>query len=464
MSDSAVIGVPKLAGSRSLLVKRLSAVMLVGLFMLPLLGHAYNFKRYGRLIRLTDEYMYYTHARSWYFDGDCEYANDMLLAPGFENAAMYAAHKTATGYTHNHFNCGTALVSLPFLVLADGVTAVHNLLAASPLPRDGYSTYYQFFVPLGHLLLGVFGLYAAYLVAARYFPPLIALAATHVVLLGTNAFYYIVLESTHSHAASIGWIGLMIYLSDTIWLRGFTWRRCALLGLVCGMMVVTRPQDLFWGVIPVLLLLGKATREFLRSESWQRLAGLALLTIAAAAVCYIPQAIVNQHLFGELVHNTYEDVVVNDRPQVLAWTDPHLTRAILYPTTGLLWTTPMALLCMIGSACLVFRRELSLRSIGLAFLSVYYLVACVWWVFTGYGHRYLSSCIVAYIFGTCLLMMWASKSRWRAVTLTVLLALGVAWQGGLLVAVDRGWWEVGQASPLYTLFFDAPANLREPWI
>jgi len=452
------------APSLGLTRSRLTALLVAGLVLLPVLGFVYNALRYGRLIRLTDEYLYYVHARSWYFDGDCEYANDMLMAPGFETASHYAGVETRTGYTRNHFNCGTALVSVPFLAVADGMTLVHNRLADEPLPRDGYSTYFQFMVPLGHLLLGIGGLLAGYAVAARYFPPLVAAVAMHIVLLGTNAFYYIAIEPAHGHAASIAWVAFLLYLSDTIRHHGITLRRCALLGVVSGMMVVTRPQDLFWGIVPVVLVLPTwlrlvvGERRLLRGLAWAGAAGL------LASLCYVPQAIVNWHLFGEFIHNAYAEVHVHGRPAVLHWTDPDLTRALFFPSTGILWTSPLVVVCMMGTVCLLRRREWTLRATALAFLAVYYLVACVWWVFTGFGHRYLSSCTIAFALGTCLVMMWASRRRWLAALLTTLAVAGIGWQTGLLLAWDRGWWDIGQVSPLYRLFFSPSADWCEPWV
>jgi hypothetical protein len=414
----------------------------------PLLLQVYGLSRYGSAIRLTDEFFYHAHARSWYFDGDCSYENDLLTAPGFKNAGLYVAHRTPTGHVMNHFPTGTAVLTLPFLVLADGVTVIRNTLKEPSLPRDGYSFYYQVFPSLGHVLFGTMGLILCYALSARYFPPLIAAISTLSVWLGTNLFYYIGFEPTHSHAAAFGWLALMLWVVDNTSRRGFSAGRSLVLGISCGMLVVTRPQDLIWCLVPLLVLTRRAIDDVRGAMSAASVVGHALLAIASAAICYIPQAMVNVALFGSALKNTYAQLTIHGQPVMLHWWDPDLLRPLLNTRTGVVWTTPLMLVGLVGVAGLLAKRSWVPTSIAIAMSVMYYAVSCIWWTYSGFGNRYLASCSIAAALGICVVLTWASRRRARAVATGIGIAFLAAWQVALFIAADRQYWDAHNVGPL----------------
>jgi hypothetical protein len=417
---------------------RLRRAALLALVLGPVLVQVFSFVRVGRTIRLTDEYFYHVQARSWYFDRDCDYENDMRMAPGFANASLYIADRTVTGYVRNHFQTGTAIVSYPLIAVADGLTALHNAAGLGPLPRDGFSAYYQFVTSMGHTLLGVLGLLGAYAVAARYFAGWAAALGALATWAGTSAVFYVGYESTHSHAASVGWVGLMMLATDTIRWNGLSWRWLAALGLFAGMTVVTRPQDVLWVSVP-LVVLAPALWPRWRQPGQKGRVGLGvLLAVVVAVVCYAPQAVVNVRHAGAPVVNTYASVRVQGRLAVLDWTAPDLLRPLAHPRTGLGRTAPLALLGVAGVLSLPWRRERMLTAVTVGFVLSYYAVSCVWWDFTSYGNRYLMSATPAFAIGLAGVLAWSARARWRVVAAGLTALACVGWQAVRFVGVVYG--------------------------
>jgi len=418
--------------------RRLRRAALAALVLGPVLVQLFSFVRVGRTIRLTDEYFYYVQARSWYFDRDCDYENDMRMAPGFTNAPLYIANRTANGYVRNHFQTGTALVSYPLIAVADGLTALHNAAGLRPLPRDGFSAYYQFVTSTGHTLLGVLGLLGAYAVAARYFAGWAAAPAALLTWAGTSAVFYIGYESTHSHAASVGWVGLMMLATDTIRRNGPSWRWLASLGLFAGMTVVTRPQDVLWASVPLIVLTPTLRATWRQPGQKGRVWPGVLAAVVMAAICYAPQAVVNVRHTGSPVVNTYASVLVHGRPAVLDWTAPDLVRPLVHPQTGLLPTAPLALLGIAGVLSLPWRRERMLTAVTVGFVLSYYAVSCVWWDFTSYGNRYLMSATPAFAIGLAGVLAWSARARWLVVAVTLTALACVGWQAVRFAGVVYG--------------------------
>ncbi len=229
-------------------------LILAGVAGAALLLYAYTTMRYGDTFMTADSYLYYVHAHSWYFDGDADYENDLLAAPRFAARQVYLSLRSADGHVVIIHPCAWSVVSFGFIALADGVTVLHNALLHAHLPRDGYSGYYIAIVPLAHVLVGLMGLLAAYAVAARYYGKTISAVATSLVWIGTNVCYFISVEPTMAHAASMAFIAMMIWVVDTIRRRGFTLQRACLLGLTCGMMTAVRYYNIVWVVVPAVLI------------------------------------------------------------------------------------------------------------------------------------------------------------------------------------------------------------------
>ena len=203
-----------------------------------LLSYAYTTKRYGYAadLRIVDPILYYVPAHSWYFDQDCDYVNQIRSAPRFEHASRYLGLVSSRGRVITYHPVAWSMVALPFLAVADGVTVLHNAVSDVPLARDGYSLYYRWIVPLSHVLLGIVGLVAGYKLAARYFTEAIAACGVFLLWIGTNVAYFVSVEPTMSHAASMAFVTLALYMADTIRRTGWTVGRALWLGLFGGMM------------------------------------------------------------------------------------------------------------------------------------------------------------------------------------------------------------------------------------
>ncbi len=429
--------------------------LLVVVVLGPLLLQGYSFLRYGLTIRLVDEYFYHAHARSWYFDHDYDYENDLLMAPGFGAAPFYVDMRSPTGRVANNFFTGTSLISLPFIALADGLTMTHNALATDPLPRDGYSAYYQFVVACGHTLVGIAGLLTCYVLCARYFAPQLSALAVLCVWLGTNAVYYVGYESPQSHASSLALVALVFLIADTVRRDGLTLPRMIALGLCCGMMVATRPQDVVWVVVPTTVLVTQMFREGRDGRRNGRQVALIAVAAIVATVCYVPQALVNIELFGTPVFNTYSSIIEDGKPQLLHWTSPDFVEALIDRHVGLLWTAPVAVLSMIGIGGLLFRRSLLLTAVAIGFGSMYYVIACIWWLITGYGHRYFVSCSAAFALGLCVVFTWAAARRLRTTLVATVVTICLLWQVGLLASTNFGYRKPTDISPIFRVL-DSP--------
>ncbi|MCH8149712.1 MAG: hypothetical protein IH987_17280 [Planctomycetes bacterium] len=402
--------------------------ILGGVVLATLAGYAETTARFGHALAVADAHLYYTHAHSWYFDGDCDYRNNIAENRALEVRAYYLRQQSPAGTVVNVFPCGWSLVAMPFLALADGLTIAHNSVADAQIPRNGHSVYYRAVVPLGHVLVGLLGILASYAVAARYFSKLIAAISVACIWIGTNASYFISVEPTISHAASLGFVAMMIWASDTIHRDGWSLARAVVLGLACGMMMAVRHQNIAWIVVPILLLGPRLGRD-----AWEGRCGrfspwkLPLITVLAAALCLVPQVGVNL-----ATHGSVFGALPGFMPD---WLHPAIWRELLAPRTGLFVLYPLSAVCLLGAIAMAWQKRHSPlnRALAVGVAAILYLNACAAF---GPPRRY-ACCFIVFVLALAATIHWAGRSKWRIVLLGLLVSSAIARNMALMVLADR---------------------------
>jgi len=407
MAQSSSMGPASLVGaarSHTLLL----ATMVAG----SLLLYAYATARNGHTFRSVDGYLYYTYAHSWYFDGDCDYENNMRLAPGF-TAHEHFLQRSSIGRVRNIMPCAWSVIALPFLAIADGLTIAHNAVAGTNIARDGYTGYYRAIVPLPHVLIGTAGLLVIYAILASRFSKYIAAVATVLAWCGTNVIYWISFEPTRSHAASLAFVAGTIWTADTIRRSGWSWRRALALGACCGMMGAVRHQNVAWMAVPIILLAPSMASGVLgRRLGSLRDVGLAALGALIAVLCFLPQFIstwvTERMLIGHTTHWAPH------------WFKPHFLQEFFHRSTGLVSSYPLAGVALVGVLIYAYRtrrRAFPLAAVA-GFAAIAYLNACRW---DCHRVRRYVCCVTVFALGLAAILEWASRSRRRTVAVAVVL-------------------------------------------
>lgn len=416
-------------------VPRLAAAhVIIGMVMAgSLLAYAHTTARYGHTFMMVDGYLYYTHARSWYFDGDCDYANDMRMAPGFDAHATYTDQLSPNGRATNLHPCAWSIVALPFLAVADGLTIAHNAALGASLPRTGYSAYYLAIVPLSHVFVGLLGLLLSYSVLRRYFADTIAALAAALVWWGTHVCYFVGVEPTQSHALSMTAVTATIWASDTIRRGGWTWQRAIGLGVGCGLMVAIRYVNVTWVIVPAVLLGPALLRGFKggSAPSVGRLRHLAL-AIGVASVCLLPQLLVNLVNEGTPLGRLARYLPAR-------WLSPQFSVELFDAPTGLLRLYPLVVVCLAGLFLLLRRqpREPLVVALTLAFAVHVVVQACSYGENAGYPRRYVC-CFLLFSLGLANVLQWSCGHRMCRTAVALVIGGAVLHNLALMAMVDRG--------------------------
>ena len=416
-------------------------------------------------IYATDEVQYYAYLRSVYFDGDLDFRDEYehFAAIGEQQSPPDPAVRNAllrpdaqnpnprTGLLRNVAPIGSALLWSPGFVAADAAVLAARALGAN-VARDGYSRPYIWAVCCMSALYALGGLLLTYRLARRYAGAFAAALATIGVWLASPLVMYTYILMPWSHTA--GFFLFALFLS--IWLgirdaRPAALRQWALLGLVGGLMTITREQ------LGLLLLLPAAEALYdyaaaLRARDWRAARALLArhaLFLALLALALLPQLVVYQVLNGRPTPSS----TVGGK---LVWCSPHFIDTLidfdprpspLCPIAGdisagfapfahgaFLWA-PILVPGLLGLALLARRDRALAGLLLLGFVAQTYIngaFGTTWHLTRSFGFRRLIECTPIFVLGlAALLEWWRGRAPRRALPLAIV-ALLIYWNIGLI--------------------------------
>jgi hypothetical protein len=447
-------------------------------------------------IYATDEVQYYAYLRSVYFDHDLDFRDEYehfaeigerQQPPDLavRNALLHIDAQNPnpiTGKLRNVAPIGSALMWAPGFVLADLGVRGANALGAR-IAADGYSRPYIWSVCLMSAFYALGGLLLSYRLARRFAGAFAATVATIAIWLATPLVMYTFILMPWSHATGFFLFALFL----TIWLgpedntRHATpvtqhsslvtrhpsprsLARWALLGLIGGLMTMTREQLGLLLIIPAaeaaIAYIGLARAR--RWEEARRLFAGHVLFAAVFAVTLAPQLVTYQILNGRPLPSAtvgskliwcsphFIDTLLDYDPRPSAWCyfdDPIAAKLQPFAHGAFVWS-PILLPALLGLALLGLGRAhdgsaASERPRGtpllaalllLGFLAQTYIngaFGTTWHLSRSFGFRRLIECTPIFVLGLAMLLAWLRGriGRWPPLLIALFL---IYWNIGLI--------------------------------
>jgi hypothetical protein len=378
----------------------------------------------------------YAYLRSLLFDGDLDFTNEYTHY--FAKAAEWFDQKqiprdATTGRPINLYGVGSALLWAPWVVTFHFIGKLATWGGVGHFELDGYSRLYEGAVGYASSFYAGLGVFLLYCTLARFFPRRRAFWAVLLVWLGSPLFFYAYFHPSMSHANSFFLSSLLTYLYFS---RGNSVKRWIAMGLVSGLLILTRFQD---GVLLAGLAAGEAYVFFylLRRARgsnfwWGWLTRHAKRWFAAAGVtifvCSL-QCLVWWQLHGSPLSGPKGYL---SQGQVHLLYPRHFWAALFSPFHGLFHWHPLLLIGLIGFGMRTSAARLRLYAI-LGFLAQAWVIGSwsIWWAGASFGQRMFISALPHLGVG-----MAATVTRLRAKRewlVAAIVCMAVLWNCGLVV-------------------------------
>jgi hypothetical protein len=463
-------------------------------------------------IYATDEVQYFAYIRSLYFDGDLDFRNEYqhFAEIGLSNGdpavfdALLRDHPTdpplipATGLYRNVAPIGAALLWSPGFILADLLVRTANLLGAH-IPADGYSWPYISAVCFMSALYSLLGLLLTHRLARRYSGDFAATLATIGIWLATPLVFYTYILMPWSHAPGFFLFALFL----TLWLRDSTPRLAhesrsrrssfpslleqraqrslgawALLGLVGGLMTITREQLGLLLILPAAeglvtyYTIAKNREPGARSQEpgvrsqepgarsrgvpgdprssildprsppahpltrspegsvvggrWSAVVSGHAVFLLVFILALVPQLLVYQVLYGRPQPSS----TVSGK---LELSSPHFIGTLIDPAHGAFLWSPILAIGVLGLFRLWRRDRLLAALLLLGFLGQVYINGAfsTWHLSGSFGFRRLIDSTPIFVLGLAALLEWLRPrlGRWPLLAAALLL---IGWNAGLI--------------------------------
>jgi hypothetical protein len=268
------------------------------------------------------------------------------------------------GHIFNKYYLGTALLMLPFFLLA----MLYSFIIGMPV--DGYNFLFQYAISLGAAVYAASGL-----IAGRKLLELFgiskkpALLTMVVILLGTNLFYYTFLHPSHSHVysfAAVAWF--LLYSRKFLESGSIRYFRIAM--LLFGLVMLIRPTNglviLIWPFLAGSFKVLMQRLGFLIKHPLTFFSGLLLFFLLFGL-----QPLYNYIQTGNFILYSY-------RNEGFVFNNPALLSFLFSYRKGFFVYTPLMLLIVPGLVLIYQRSKYSFGTFA-GFLVLLFFVLSSWW-------------------------------------------------------------------------------------
>jgi hypothetical protein len=354
--------------------------------------------RYLPVLARGDGHMMYLIAQStaldldWRFDNNLAAFGDPWLQP-----------VSPTGRKEIPHPIGPPLVWTPLIWIAHAGAAVANVFGAD-IPMHGYTEWHQRFVFLSCVAAALLAMFlarrlAVQLALGRWAPTYGAI----LVLLGTSLTYYTTYMPSYGHALDAGaCAAFLAYWALT--LGRLDWRRWVVLGVLLGVAMLIRMQDVGLGVVVSVEVVTRGVEILRRRDvGWERV--LLRWTLGGASVLGVALVVFSpQFYFWHVIYGDWWSM-----PQGSHYTrlgSPMILELLYAPRNGWFSTTPIAYLGTLGLFCLPRRAWLVGGGLFAALAVQVYLSSAIldWWGMSAWGQRRLCSVSLVLVVGLAALL------------------------------------------------------------
>lgn len=292
---------------------------------------------------------------------------------GVTGGVFYQAIKQENGLYTNKYLCGVSVMQAPFFLVG------HLVAMVCSLPLDGFSWPYQLAILFGALIWAVFGFVFLSKVLLHYFDDRTAAVTILLIGLCSNIIQYIAIDAAQSHVWIFTLYSLVLWLTIK-WHTSPKLVYAILIGLVCGLAVISRPTELIIIFIPLLWGLHNSVES---AKKWALVAKYKthlMFCCCAGLVGVLPQLLYWRYTTGSLVYD------VGSKWYFL---NPWF-RVLFGPEKGWFLYTPIAILMVVGFA---FMKKHPFHKSVLTFclLNLWIIIA---WSDWRYGGSYSTRALV----------------------------------------------------------------------
>lgn len=319
-----------------------------------------------------------------------------------------APSEKAPDKTQDKYFIGSAVLQAPFFLVA------HVLAPYLHQPQDGFSRVYMYAVQWSNTVYAWLALLILLFVLRRRFSDSVVAIVLLLIGLGTNLYFLAVAQPLLSHCYLLFWYSLILYFTIRFY---ETERRLYmfLIGLAYGMIILTRLNELYAILIPMLW--GLKNPEDVK-ERWllvKRNVVAVSLSAAIAVLCLVPQILYWKISSGHYLLYSYQG-------ESFDFLHPHIWGGLLGWGNGWLIYSPIMFLALAGFWFLFRKKDPSFTP-AILFIPIHIYIIYSWWCWYymgSYGSRPMTETYALLSIPMAYAVEWFWEKLWRRIILVII--------------------------------------------
>lgn len=349
----------------------------------------------GYYLYLPAHYIYHDEQKLAWFDSiDHRYQ--------LSGGQFYQANKVKNGNYVFKYLKGVSHLQLPFFLVA------HYYAEHSQYPPDGFSLPYQIAIALGSICYCLFSLFLLRKLLLYYYDDWAVAIALILLILASNAIQYISVDSAQSHPYLFPLYVVLLYATIE-WHRKPSLIFAALIGLVIGTAVISRPTEGIMIFIPLLWQVQTWSDVKVKLKTLYALYVHVLIVLGALVLAILPQLLYWKRNAGSWIYD------VGSKWDFL---NPHF-RVLFGWEKGWFIYTPVTLLFVMGFF-FIRKKEFYKAILTACLLNLFIIISWhIWRYGASYSCRALMQSYPLFAFPLTALVqfVWTSKWKWLFVVL-----------------------------------------------
>lgn len=277
---------------------------------------------------------------------------------------------------------GLSFIYAPFFFIG------HLFASFSSFPTDGFSAPYQVSIFIGGILYALLGIWLLSKILRHFFNTKIAILSLILIVFSTNYIVHITMygQNSMSHNYLFTLYAAIIWLT-ILWHQTRKMKYAILLGLVCGLTILSRPTEIvclaipfFWGITNKETAVEKV-KLFWEHKNQIILFGLILIIFGSFQFIYWKM------YAGKFIYNSYG----NNAGEGLDFLSPYILQVLFSFRKGWLIYTPLMILAIIGFIFMFKKNRGLFTALVIYFIFNLYFVSSwtCWWYAQSFSQRAL---------------------------------------------------------------------------
>jgi hypothetical protein len=365
----------------------------------------YAYKPYDAMYHQSegDAFGYYVYLPAFFIHHDLADLHKTMTAK--YNHCMPGVQ--AKGNFQNKYFAGTAFLQAPFFLAAHVVAGwLHER-------QDGFSMPYMYGAILSCMSYVLLGLILLMLILRRYFTDSVVALVILIIGLATNIYYMVVNQPPFCHPFLFFWYSLLLFFTIRYYetLRS---RFILLIGFTCGMIILTRPNEMYVVLIPLLWGLCDKQTVLERLKLLRAKLGYVIGAGIIMALCITPQLLYWKVSVGHFIYYSYQG-------EKFDFLHPHIWDGFFSFNNGWLVYCPIMFFALAGiwrSARDFSPALMPLMIFGAVHVYVIYSWWC-WFYMGSYGSRPMIEVYPLLSFPLAYTVSWFLESWYKKTVLAI---------------------------------------------